>query len=196
MSAVSGKSKIDFDEFTIRGTRLHGVKCLVAGSDPSLFVTWPGLVVVGSRSSSTDVGGVGRISPRLAGEWAVAVVPSDALALARNSEESELPAATYIDHLTGEVREIEKNQPIEVEVLYFIAGFDGTEADSQIDDMISHLETSGIREVVASVSKDLGSSDSMKTGPLGSKATPGDSEKPDSPPPISWSSPSVDDEYG
>ena len=196
MSAVSGKSKIDFDEFTIRGTRLHGVKCLVAGSDPSLFVTWPGFVVVGSRSSSTDVGGVGRISPRLAGEWAVAVVPSDALALARNSEESELPAATYIDHLTGEVREIEKNQPIEVEVLYFIAGFDGTEADSQIDDMISHLETSGIREVVASVSKDLGSSDSMKTGPLGSKATPGDSEKPDSPPPISWSSPSVDDEYG
>lgn len=194
MSAASGKSRFEFDEFAVSGSRMQGLKCLFAGGDHSLMVSWPGYVVVGSRSSASDSDGLGRITPQLVGQWAVAVAPSDAQMLGQNLRDIDLLPSTYIDHVTGEVREIEKNPPIDVELLYFVPDFDGADAEIQIDEMISRLETGGIRDVIAAVGL------AALTAAPDELGTPTDSG--DSPtssggsPPISWPSSSVDDEYG
>jgi hypothetical protein len=194
MSAASGKSRFEFDEFAVSGSRMQGLKCLFAGGDHALMVSWPGYVVVGSRSSASDSDGLGRITPQLVGEWAVAVAPSDAQMLGQSLRDVDLPPSTYTDHITGEVREIEKNPPIDVELLYFVPDFDGADADMQIDEMISRLETGGIREVIAAVGL---AALAATPDDLGTPADSGDSAtSSEGSPTILWPSSSVDDEYG
>lgn len=197
MSAASGKRQFGFKEFKIYGSRLQGLKCLLAGGDSSVLVSWPGRVVVGSRSAKSDSDGLGRVAPQLTEEWAVAAAPSDVDTLAKNLREKDLPASTYEDHLTGELREIEKDGPIEVEVLYFVPDFSGELADSQIDEMISRLETAGIRDLISNVgltySTGKGEAKDRSDGEADASGSDSDSSSSTT---ISWSGSSVDDEYG
>ena len=197
MSAASGKRQFGFKEFKIYGSRLQGLKCLLAGGDSSVLASWPSRVVVASRSAISDSDGLGRLAPQLAEEWAVAVAPSDVQTLAQNLRESELPVETYVDHLTGELREINRDIPIEVEVLYFVPDFNGELAESQIDEMISRLETAGIRELISKVGLTYGTESSDPT--VGSDSEAGASESASGSSgstTIPWSGSSVDDEYG
>ena len=74
---------------------------------------------------------------------------SDAIRLAQNSSESDTPAGTYTDHLTGELREFEKDISVEAEFIYFVANFDGEAAGALLENMVSDLSASPLRELIA-----------------------------------------------
>jgi hypothetical protein len=190
MSSVSGKRRHDFGPFTIFGTRSAGLRWLFAGQDSTLTVDWPGNVVVGSRSSLDSSESSGRISPHLAGEWALAVGKVDAESLARNLSNGDEPPATYIDHLTGDVREFSKVLEIEAEFLYFVRDFAGERASEHIEEMVMQLSTEPLRELIASAAQTPISSPKVP-----SEATSG-SEDSDSMPSASRGPMSIEDEYG
>ena len=131
------------------GTRMNGLKWLFAGADPSLSIEWPGNTVVGSRSNKSASTKGGKVLANLSGEWALAVSQTDAIRLAQNSSESDTPAGTYTDHLTGELREFEKDISVVAEFIYFVANFDGEAAGALLENMVSDLSASPLRELIA-----------------------------------------------
>ena len=149
MRSVSGKRRAGFGEFVVFGTRMNGLKWLFAGADSSLSVEWPGNTVVGSRSDKSASTKGGKVLANLSGEWALAVSQTDAIRLAQNSSESDTPAGTYTDHLTGELREFEKDISVEAEFIYFVANFDGEAAGALLENMVSDLSASPLRELIA-----------------------------------------------
>jgi hypothetical protein len=190
MSSVSGKRRHDFGSFRIYGTRSAGLRWLFAGQDSTLKVDWPGNVVVGSRSSLDSPDRDGRISPHLAGEWALAVGNLDAESLERNLSEPDESRATYIDHLTGDVRELPKVLEIEAEFLYFVRDFAGERASEQIEEMVMQLSTEPLRELIASAAR------LAVTSPKAVVEAPSDSEDSDSRSSTSRGGMTIEDEYG
>lgn len=148
MGSVSGKRRHGFGEFTVYGTRSSGLRWLFAGGDSTLRVSWPGNIVVGSRSHKTPSDSDGRISPQLAGEWAIAVSQSGAVELADAAAKSDEPLLSYVDHLTGETRKVVRDSSIEVDCLYFVADFDGEKAGELIEEMVMHLSMEPMREMI------------------------------------------------
>ena len=190
MGSVSGKRRHGFGEFNVYGTRSSGLRWLFAGGDSTLRVSWPANIVVGSRSQKTPSDSDGRISPQLAGEWAIAVSQTGAIELAEAMEKSDDASASYIDHLTGETREVVHDSSIDVDCLYFVADFDGERAGELIEEMVMHLSMEPMREMIAAwVQQNKPASSTHPDSPEipSEGGTPGRS---------AGSSLSIEDEYG
>lgn len=186
-SNVSGKRRYQFKEFTIFGSRSAGLRWLVAGGDSALRIAWPGNVVVGSRTDGVTPDRTGRVAAHLAGEWAVAVGNADAEALASSASDPDATPGTYIDHLTGDIREFEKNPSIEGEFIYFLPNFAAENADELVDDMVMNLSIASIREMIAAAGAEMATSSPS--------SVPADSSVETSASPFSTYS-SIEDEYG
>lgn len=148
--SVSGKQRAEFGGFVVFGSRLQGLKWLIAGGDAALNVQWPGNTVVGARSSQSPSDENGKIAAALSGQWAIAVSPAVARSLVENSDDE---AGTFVDHLTGEVKSFVKDDSIEAEFIYFVPDFDGLRADSLIEELVQDLSSSPLRDLIASAGK-------------------------------------------
>jgi hypothetical protein len=190
MGSVSGKRRHGFGEFTVYGTRSSGLRWLFAGGDSTLRVSWPGNIVVGSRSHKPSSDSDGRISPQLAGEWAIAVSQSGAVELAEAMTESDDPSASYIDHLSGETREIVRDSSIDVDCLYFVADFDGERAGEMIEEMVMHLSMEPMREMISAWVQQNKPISSIPSDP---PVTPSGGDAPGA---STGSRLSIEDEYG
>jgi hypothetical protein len=144
--SVSGKRRAEFGGFTVVGSRLEGLKWLFGAGDAALSVQWPGNIVVGARSTLSPSDENGKIAAGLAGQWGIAVAPSEARSLVENSVED---AGTYFDHITGEAKSFEKDSSVEGEFIYFVADFDGLRANQLIEEMVQDLSSNPLRDLIA-----------------------------------------------